>query len=67
MKKEKTTVAELPDILSKRKAAEYFDCSMKTLERKMRAGLDAIKVDGKIYILRQSIVDYIAKKGKVAS
>lgn len=64
-KKDKTAV-DLPELMTKKQVANYFESSTKTVERMMGAGLRSIKVRGKRYVMKSQLLDYINRSTRSA-
>ena len=61
MRNKSETNLELPDFLSKKQVAGYFDVSTKTVERMMRHGLKGIRIRNKLYFTKSQLHDYVNK------
>jgi hypothetical protein len=57
--KKKRVSDELPEFMSKKQIAGYFDVSTKTVERMFIHGLQSIKLRGKRYVTKSQLHDYI--------
>ena len=59
----KKTNISLPEFMSKRELAEYFQVSPRTVERMFNDGLLSVKIRNKRYVNKEDLLDFLRFSG----